>query len=224
MNTLARNNFLFSGWLHSSLHVETVSEGGFPVFFLPPILQIAANCKKFPSGSKWWLPLQELKIRKGTGRGRGRRSRREADVEDLEETENKEEKEEYYVDEGDFGFVEVGEHIVLEWGISSKVENADGERERARRAALLDWDGDYSHFQRDEVQPVVTCQYIGTCHQDDLQDVKKFPKVNFWSRQRRRRRSHLQNQSTSESAGDYRRFFPFLLFWKNFTLNFICVG
>ena len=117
-----------------------------------------------------------------------------------------------------------GKQIVLEWGISSKVENADGERERARRAALLDWDGDYSHFQRDEVQPVVTCQYIGTCHQDDLQDVKKFPKVNFWSRQRRRRRSHLQNQSTSESAGDYRRFFPLLLFWKNFTLNFISIG
>ena len=58
--------------------------------------------------------MQELKIRKGTGRGRGRRSKREADVEDLEETEKKEEQEEYYVDEGDFGFVEVGKQIVLE--------------------------------------------------------------------------------------------------------------
>ena len=51
--------------------------------------------------------MQELKIRKGTGRGRGRRSKREADDEDLEETENKDEQDEYYVDEGDFGFVEV---------------------------------------------------------------------------------------------------------------------
>ena len=58
--------------------------------------------------------MQELKIRKGTGRGRGRRSRREAGDEDLEETEKKEEQEEYYVDEGDFGFVEVGKQIVLE--------------------------------------------------------------------------------------------------------------
>ena len=60
--------------------------------------------------------MQELKIRKGTGRGRGRRSKREAGDEDLEETENKEEQkeEEYYVDEGDFGFVEVGKQIVLE--------------------------------------------------------------------------------------------------------------
>ena len=58
--------------------------------------------------------MQELKIRKGTGRGRGRRSKREAGDEDLEETENKEEHEEYYVDEGDFGFVEVGKQIVLE--------------------------------------------------------------------------------------------------------------
>ena len=51
--------------------------------------------------------MQELKIRKGTGRGRGRRSKREADDEDLEETEKKEEQEENFVDEGDFGFVEV---------------------------------------------------------------------------------------------------------------------
>ena len=58
--------------------------------------------------------MQELKIRKGTGRGRGRRSKREVDDEDLEETEKKEEKEENYVDEGDFGFVEVGKQIVLE--------------------------------------------------------------------------------------------------------------
>ena len=84
-----------------------------------------------------------------------------------------------------------GKQIVLEWGISSKVENADGERERARRAALLDWDGDYSHFQRDEVQPVETCWNIATCHQDDLQDVKKFSKVNCRSRRRRGRRRML---------------------------------
>ena len=44
------------------------------------------------------FPLQELKIRKGTGRGRGRRSKREAGEEEVEED---------YVDEGDFGFVEV---------------------------------------------------------------------------------------------------------------------
>ena len=53
---------------------------------------------------------------------------------------------------------------------------------------------------------------------------RKFSKVNCQSRRRRRRRSLLQIQSTSESAGDYRRFFPFLLFWKYFTLNFICAG
>ena len=58
--------------------------------------------------------MQELKIRKGTGRGRGRRSKRGAGDEDLEETEKKEEQEENFVDEGDFGFVEVGKQIVLE--------------------------------------------------------------------------------------------------------------
>ena len=51
------------------------------------------------------LPLQELKIRKGTGRGRGRRSKREAG-EEVDEAD--------YVDEGDFGFVEVRNQIVLE--------------------------------------------------------------------------------------------------------------
>lgn len=49
--------------------------------------------------------LQELKIRKGTGRGRGRRSKRELDEErDVED---------YNVDEGDFGFVEVLDQIAL---------------------------------------------------------------------------------------------------------------
>ena len=53
------------------------------------------------------LPLQELKIRKGTGRGRGRRSKREAgEEEEVDEAD--------YVDEGDFGFVEVRNQIVLE--------------------------------------------------------------------------------------------------------------
>ena len=51
------------------------------------------------------LPLQELKIRKGTGRGRGRRSKREALGGEEEEVD--------YVDEGDFGFVEVWDQIVL---------------------------------------------------------------------------------------------------------------
>ena len=51
------------------------------------------------------LPLQELKIRKGTGRGRGRRSKREALAGEEEEVD--------YVDEGDFGFVEVWDQIVL---------------------------------------------------------------------------------------------------------------
>ena len=51
------------------------------------------------------LPLQELKIRKGTGRGRGRRSKREAGG-GVDEAD--------YVDEGDFGFVEVSNQIVLE--------------------------------------------------------------------------------------------------------------
>jgi len=77
--------------------------------------------------------VKELKIRKGTGRGRGRRSKRELDEErDVED---------YNVDEGDFGFVEVED---------------DSEGERARRAALLDWDGDYSHFQRDEAEEETT--------------------------------------------------------------------
>ena len=50
--------------------------------------------------------LQELKIRKGTGRGRGRRSKRELDEErDVED---------YNVDEGDFGFVEVLDQIALD--------------------------------------------------------------------------------------------------------------
>ena len=51
------------------------------------------------------FPLQELKIRKGTGRGRGRRSKREALGGEEEEVD--------YVDEGDFGFVEVWDQIVL---------------------------------------------------------------------------------------------------------------
>ena len=103
----------------------------FSFFHLSSKLQQIA--KKIPSGSKWWFPLQELKIRKGTGRGRGRRSKREADDEGLEEkneteeeAKNKEEQEEYYVDEGDFGFVEV-------WQVAcSKVRNLFQGWERRR--------------------------------------------------------------------------------------------
>ena len=68
------------------------------------------------------LPLQELKIRKGTGRGRGRRSKREAlplvgEEEALAEREalapaGEEEEADDHVDEGDFGFVEVWVWIV----------------------------------------------------------------------------------------------------------------
>ena len=103
-----------------------MSKPSVKVVFISRTISKLSLCKEISSqhrgivGSKWKFPLQELKIRKGTGRGRGRRSKREANSEDLEETENKDEQEEYYVDEGDFGFVEVGKQIVLEWGISSQ--------------------------------------------------------------------------------------------------------
>ena len=73
------------------------------------------------------LPLQELKIRKGTGRGRGRRSKREAlalvgeEVDDYVDEKREalalalageEEEVDDHVDEGDFGFVEVWVWIV----------------------------------------------------------------------------------------------------------------
>ena len=61
----------------------------------------STSCKRHCSKN---LLLQELKIRKGTGRGRGRRSKREAGEEGEEGD---------YVDEGDFGFVEVWDQIVL---------------------------------------------------------------------------------------------------------------
>ena len=56
----------------------------------------------------------------------------------------------------------------LRWGQQSdcprsgnivKVEE-DGEGERGRRAALLNWDGDYSHFQRDEVPPKTVLSHL----------------------------------------------------------------
>ena len=95
------------------------------------------------------LPSQELKLRKGTGRGRGKR--------EALPLVGEEEIDDYERDEGDFGFVEVLVWIVWkdEMTIFLKVEE-ESEGERARRAALLNWDGDYSHFQRDEVSPVLT--------------------------------------------------------------------
>ena len=94
------------------------------------------------------LPSQELKLRKGTGRGRGKR--------EALPLAGEEEIDDYERDEGDFGFIEVWFWIVWkdEMTIFLKVEE-ESEGERARRAALLNWDGDYSHFQRDEVPPVL---------------------------------------------------------------------
>ena len=81
-------------------------------------------------------------------------------------------------------------HVVK---IFKKVED-DSEGERARRAALLDWDGDYSHFQRDEV----------TCPSSKA-PLESGPD----SRPRRKPRSPLQIRSTFESVGDSPRFLSF---------------
>ena len=109
--------------------------------------------------------LQELKIRKPGARGR-RRSKREAGNGTLEEEDQIFEEELMeetpppgdYIEDGEgtqeFGFVgrknykNYTKNRILTNQRFTEIEVGD---DRERRSALLDWDGDYSQFQRDEV-------------------------------------------------------------------------
>ena len=104
--------------------------------------------------------LQELKIRKPGARGR-RRSKREAGNGTLEEEDQIFEEELMkeipppgdYIEDGEgtqeFGFV--GRKKITRILTNQRFTEIEVGDDRERRSALLDWDGDYSQFQRDEV-------------------------------------------------------------------------
>ena len=117
--------------------------------------------------------LQELKIRKPGARGR-RRSKREAGNGTLEEEEQIFEEELMkeipppgdYIEDGEgtqeFGFVGRKNYKnytnrILTNQRFTEIEVGD---DRERRSALLDWDGDYSQFQRDEVGKALFTSFL----------------------------------------------------------------
>ena len=181
------------GWLHPTLHVKTVSQGSFP--FCEHVDEMFPwSSEYFSCNNDWsvdWIWLisccrswrsGRAQAVGGDGGARGSSTRNET-LRIIMWT-----RETLASLRSWIRLLSI--HVVK---IFKKVED-DSEGERARRAALLDWDGDYSHFQRDEV----------TCPSSKA-PLESGPD----SRPRRKPRSPLQIRSTFESVGDSPRFLSF---------------